>query len=323
MFTDSNTSCSVTEKMVITVNNAPEVSLTPYDSICESYGAYLLSATPAKGTWTGSGVEKTNDWYFNPALVSIINQEVFDLTYTFTDSNNCSDNGIFRLTVFEDKMVDAGNHDSICMMEGKVWLQASPEGGNWTGNGLEGNYFNPMVAGSGYHLLKYTFENGLCSSTDSIILYVATVPDSAITRSADSLFVTSGMTYYQWYLNGNAISGENKSFVVMSQQGVYFAEFIDPFGCEYKSKSFDFTGISATNESLISVYPNPVSKLLFIKGNQSTVHVKITDINGKEYIQMVKENGEFTIDLSAFASGVYYLTLQSNDFKKQYKIVKQ
>ena len=52
---------------------------------------------------------------------------------------------------------------------------------SWSGPGIAGNVFNPVLAGSGNHVITYsiTDANG-CSDSDQTILTVAT-PDATIT----------------------------------------------------------------------------------------------------------------------------------------------
>jgi PKD repeat protein len=60
-------------------------------------------------------------------------------------------------------------------------LRAHDPGGIWSGPGIIGNVFSPVIAGSGNHVITYsiTDANG-CSDSDQIILTVA-VPDATIT----------------------------------------------------------------------------------------------------------------------------------------------
>jgi PKD repeat protein len=71
--------------------------------------------------------------------------------------------------------------DTLCLESSPVTLQAHDRGGIWSGPGVSGNQFNPAVAGTGDHIIKYeiTDSNG-CSDSDQITVTVMPLPTADI-----------------------------------------------------------------------------------------------------------------------------------------------
>ena len=77
-------------------------------------------------------------------------------------------------------------------------------------------------------------------------------------------------------------------------------------------------------EIKISVYPNPVTDVVYVKSESSlNLNLTIYDIHGKELRNFVVREGLNTIDMSDFSKGIYYLNLEKNGKKEVHKIVRQ
>ena len=61
------------------------------------------------------------------------------------------------------------------------------------------------------------------------------------------------------------------------------------------------------NSSLITIYPNPVKDVVSISGATIGNKATLTDISGKQLLQLNITQTAFTIDMSAYNSGVYIL----------------
>lgn len=78
----------------ITVNPLPVVTFPPLPSLCPTSPALTLdSATPAGGTYSGTGVSGN---IFNPAVSG---PGTFPITYTYTDTNGCTNTATQSITV--------------------------------------------------------------------------------------------------------------------------------------------------------------------------------------------------------------------------------
>jgi len=79
-----------------------------------------------------------------------------------------------------------------------------------------------------------------------------------------------------------------------------------------------------------SVYPNPSSGMIYIKGKSLTgnnIHLKVTDALGQVVIEkdMAVANSSFTseLDMERAANGVYFITLSSSQSRVTSKFVLQ
>ncbi len=75
--------------------------------------------------------------------------------------------------------------------------------------------------------------------------------------------------------------------------------------------------------SQFSVYPNPVSNLLYITTTVTNYTVSIYNIQGQLISSPSKYSGSQTIDYSQFSKGIYLMTFTSESFTKTLKIVKE
>ena len=88
------------------------------------------------------------------------------------------------------------------------------------------------------------------------------------------------------------------------------------------------TSIVSNSFSSVSVYPNPATSTVTIDFQDSRIKnidakIKIYSLLGELLYQSAISNAQSTVDLSAFAKGVYILNISNNGGSKNYKIVKQ
>jgi len=91
--TSTNTHCSVTDSVDVTVNSLPTVSAGNNDTFTMSGTPILLKGfSPSGGKWEGQNVDSAGD--FTPSTLGS-----FTLTYTYTNSSGCSDSAMTIITV--------------------------------------------------------------------------------------------------------------------------------------------------------------------------------------------------------------------------------
>lgn len=135
-----------------------------------------------------------------------------------------------------------------------------------------------------------------------------------ITQNVNDLEATAGATTYQWYFNGQQISGATSATYTPSQIGIYVVRVTDANGCVYRySTGYKYTGPvgfeSFSNKSALSIFPNPTSGMVKVDGIKtgSDFEVAITDAVGRVVLQ---ERNNKSFDLSAYPNGLYLLTLK-------------
>ncbi|PSG90018.1 T9SS type A sorting domain-containing protein [Aurantibacter aestuarii] len=97
----------------------------------------------------------------------------------------------------------------------------------------------------------------------------------------------------------------------------------DRYGTQSTTEnSYNFSTLGIINSELdrVSIYPNPVKNELNIKGFKNIDSVSITNISG----QVIKQftNSLEKLDLSDLSSGVYFVSISSQEKIKRIKIIK-
>lgn len=76
-------------------------------------------------------------------------------------------------------------------------------------------------------------------------------------------------------------------------------------------------------QNYVSVYPNPVNDVLYLKGNTEISQVMISNNLGQIVYEGAVGQNETRIDISAFESGMYILTIQTPTGTATQKVMKQ
>jgi hypothetical protein len=81
--------------------------------------------------------------------------------------------------------------------------------------------------------------------------------------------------------------------------------------------------ISENNLASVSLYPNPVKDILFVKGQDKITLISLHNQLGQLFIESKPGKKEFNIDLSEYATGFYIIKIQTNNKERTYKIYKK
>jgi len=166
--------------------------------------------------------------------------------------------------------------------------------------------------------LIVTNSSGSDTLTVSPMITVDSPTPPIISIVGDTLFSSHGNSY-QWYLNGNPITGATDSFYVWHQVGTYSVQMTDSADCSSLSGGIMVTVQEISGGGRIEVYPNPANNtftiydLRFISG----ATIEIYNVFGeKVYIQNFKTQNtksEIRIDVSGLSNGVYFLKMDTGE----------
>ncbi|MEI7802533.1 MAG: gliding motility-associated C-terminal domain-containing protein, partial [Bacteroidota bacterium] len=197
---NSATGCGNSATSIVTVNLLPVVNAGSDQNFCNANTLIPLNGTPTGGTWSGTGVTGNN---FNPGTAGVGN---WTLTYSYTNSNGCSNSDQVLMTVINPTQANAGTGFNICVDADSInlnLLNPTPSGGTWIGNGVAANIFSPISL-NGLQILTYSFGSGFCLTTDTIHVTVNSLPIVTVNFSSsicigDSVTLTAGgATTYLW-----------------------------------------------------------------------------------------------------------------------------
>jgi large repetitive protein len=195
--------CSNSATLTATVNPLPTVNAGSDLSVCNQPIPVDLTATPAGGTWTGTGITDPSGEFTPSGLGN------FNAIYTFTDANGCIGRDTVVISVINATAGNAGNDSTVCLNAPLVQLNGLPAGGAWSGTGLIGNSFNPNAAGT--FELVYSFGSGSCATTDTLEIIVNPLPTinplSNITTCSNGSIINLTATPAGGTWSGNGVVG--------------------------------------------------------------------------------------------------------------------
>ena len=324
--------CIDLDTVVVTVVPLPSPVITPSGPTAFCVGGSVTLS---------SNIENQYQWStgVNDTLQSITVNAGGTYTLTITNIYGCSSSATQTVTVYNLPPIDAGLNDSTCLST-NIGLQAS--GGAsyiWhPGTSLSDSTVANPTAGP---VLTTTYtvigtDAGGCQSIDSVTITVLGNPNvPAIVKGNDTLYANpNNYAAYQWYLNGSPIVGATDSIYIYTQNGTYYLEVSNAFGCSSVSTTIvisDAIGINELSNSLMaSIYPNPTSENLFIDFNSKkadVVTLSIMDISGREVygekINLSTGMNRKQINTNVFNKGIYLVQFITENGVKSEKLIIQ
>ena len=156
---------------------------------------------------------------------------------------------------------------------------------------------------------NFAFGNGKPNAF--ALLQEQTLPAQPVIGYVGNTLESTSSTQYQWYLDGNEMSGETMQFVTpQPPYGSYEVMIINDDGCSSISAPVQVTaGIELSDENVV-LYPNPSNGSFQLPESHDPNDLKIIDMNGKECTFVQNENGKYS--LNAPSNGTYIVRYSIN-----------
>lgn len=164
----------------------------------------------------------------------------------------------------------------------------------------------------------------------AFVLKLNECADAGVTKTGANLSAHASGASYQWYTCNpfQAISGEINQTYIATASGDY-AVVVTQNGCTDTSVCYSVIGSGLQDFSLsnaIHLYPNPVKQNLLIQSQYplQDANIKILSITGqvaREYNHISTD--KFTIDMSSFVSGNYFIEIADKKNKYVRKVFKE
>ncbi len=158
---------------------APLELICPQDfTVCEDAGLVSLEGgAPSGGAFEGPGIMADG---FHP---DIAGPGLHTITYTYTDALGCQSSCSFEVTVNAVPEVACPDPATVCIDTPAFPLEgATPEGGMYSGAGVENGLFYPELGGIGVHVITYEFfDSNMCSSVCTFTIEVVPLPQVSCT----------------------------------------------------------------------------------------------------------------------------------------------
>jgi uncharacterized repeat protein (TIGR01451 family) len=142
-----------------------------------------------------------------------------------------------------------------------------------------------------------------------------------------ALLTASEGDYYQWFLNGDLITGATEQEHLALVNGSYAVQVDSDFPCSNMSPStfVIVDGVDDLSQPAISLFPNPMSEQAIITVAQlkGLATLKIVDLTGKvvRSEQININQGRFMFNRNGLAAGQYILQIGNTDQNTRLKFV--
>ena len=329
--TQSAGTCEGPATMVtLTISDYPIVTLTPFEPVCLNAAPFeLTGGNPEGGVWQGTGVD-TN--YFNPALAGVGENT---LSYTYTNEYGCSTTISQPMTVMDLPEVTLAPFTPLCDNVEPVELTGGlPEGGIYSGNGVENGFIYPSNIGAGETEIQYSYTETTTGCSNFAFQTISIKASPVISFGGDTtichnhiitLDATNENSTYLWSTGettptiqvdstGVGISGiKNISVTVNNSDGCTDSANI---AIAFK----DCTGIEELASSIgISIYPNPNQGNFTIELHSkqpTSVNMRILNLFSQQVFALdnlkVNQQALQNIYLDQLPNGIYILVIETN-----------
>lgn len=321
--TSSSTSaCTSTLVITVTVNPLPALSVVVTPSVlCVGNTATTTASGAASYAWN-TGMAGTTAT-FNPLVNTVY-------TVTGTDNLNCVNTKTVEVVV-NTNVLSLTSNTTIC--EGKSLMLVASGAVTYSWN--SGNPFPNLpvspVNTTTYSVTGTDIHN--CNISNSVVVTVN--PKPAVAVNADKNIVclgevfdltASGASTYVWSNNstGNTLSVTPSVDVIHT----YTVTGTDNNSCSNTAvvsvtvSRCSGIGEQNTLAGSVSVYPNPGSGIFALSAGVSAGTITVTDLSGRTVLTSEITGNQTELNMSAYASGIYYVHVQSASATDVIKIIK-
>ena len=235
-----------------TIDQFVQVKAGNDTTLCTNNNLYLLSGSPAGGTWSILPVAASNVLRLIGGTYYLDLNVPGNYSLTYKKGNSyCSSEVTRQFNILALPLVDAGRDITICENYTKLYpLNGTPAGGTWSGEGVTGNTFSTLGLATGSYILKYIWIDSVtnCSNTDQLVAKVTYAPVTEFNASKQGckdtpiLFTPSGPpnTNYNWnFGDGQTAISSGSINHTYRAGGTYTVSMIsaDPNNCSDMSSS--------------------------------------------------------------------------------------
>ena len=245
------------------------------------------------------------------------------VTFMATDSSGNMDSCSFDVTVNNpqlNNMITASPSTTAC--EGDTINLSAPPGFTYLWS-INPTTQSIIVITGGTYWVDITDNN--CTGRDSIDVTINATPAPVVAMNNGDL-CTGTFSTYQWFLNGNAISGANSACYTPAMDGNYTVSVTEN-GCEGVSDVFLFVAIGEEFQNeLFSIFPNPAEDELHIRMTQalnSAGEIKLYDLTGRVVLTKAFRSlkGTETVYLGELPGGTYVVEIASGSLLTRRSVV--
>jgi hypothetical protein len=311
---EDGSGCKVYKEMTITAKEVTIKDLVSSQTICYGDMETLQLATDSGyGTWYGANVSN------NEMSFTGLNPSRYLLVFEYEDDFICvADTAL--ITYASLPTIDAGSDFGWCIGANDKVLNALPNGGRWSGNGVTGSNFNAKSAGKGTHQLLYAYTDSLgCRNEDTVSVQVFDyVPSISVTDSAEAcesdekIKLTASKNGGTWIGTG-VLSTANPFTLNPRDLGSGFYQMVYQYTDSNQCKNSDTSFVRINDAPNIRVLVNDsnIAKGDTLRAKNNTISQNNVDYlwslgnpafitsTSKNFAEKVDSNGNFDLTLIA------------------------
>jgi hypothetical protein len=323
-----NLTPNVGDSLFVIFQNIPDVtpSITGLNAAyCSGTPAITLVGAPAGGAFT---VNSTSNTVYTPSTVG-------------TDTVKYTVGGCFitsqLITVNAIPVVTATSTASaICAGSTVTFTGGGASSYVWSNGVTNAVAFTPTATNT--YIVTGTDANG-CTDTASTSVTVNTLPTATVSATVTTLCAgtpttltgtPAGGTYSVVSGNAAALSGNTFNAPSTGTYTIVYT-YTDANACS-DSAQINFNvncvlGINALNKAniVLNALPNPTTGVVSIEilnANFDKANIQLLGMNG-QLLETLVYTGKTNIDLSKYASGIYYFNVYNDQMNKTIKVVKE
>ncbi len=311
----------------ITVSPSPQKPVATNQSICSGESVILAVSGNSEYKWyeTSSGGTSiaSGATYETPVL------NTSKTYYVEGFLGNCtSARTEVKAIILASPEQPISSTQNICKGESTTLIATGNSNYKWYDTPVGGSsitsgssYETPVLDSSVTYYIEGIIGDCITQTRTEVKIIVSENPDQPIIEinQNQKLTVASDFFTYQWYHNGEIISGADQSEYTPTKVGEYTIEVTNEGGCNSISKVFNvdqsFLNLSRDTKTF-TYYPNPVNDndILHIEGfTPEDYDVRIVNLQGKIVIQSTPVS---KIDISELSDGLYILLINNKPIGK-------
>jgi hypothetical protein len=178
----------------------------------------------------------------------------------------------------------------------------------WKYNSSSESTLNLLVSQAGTYY-SFSYDDKACVETDTIILTLGTILTAPTITEVDGYLTASISPNYQWYMNGNLLSGQTFQTLIgtYNPDVAYTVAVTSDDGCVVFSEPFGINSIKEETKN-VKIFPNPSNTHFEIHGVKEIQNITLEDVNGK----VVLETQSKLVDISKLVNGIYFVRIYTN-----------
>jgi len=299
---DGCTASSVAQSVVVNPN--------PVATVTNSGSSILCSGDNT--TLTASSGMSSYLWSDGSTSQSVTASSAGNYAVTVTNADGCSaTSSAIAITTSNISTPNITSSGSTSICSGSSVTLSVPTGYasySWS-DGSTTNSISPTTSGN--YTVTVTNADGCSTTTTATAVTVNTPPTATITSTgtgaicagaSETLSATSGMSSYQWYANGTAISGATSATYTANASGNYSVSVVDANGCSDISTNYSITNAAAP----VATITNTGSSILCTGGSAT-----LSAPSGMS--SYLWSDGSTTQSITASTAGNYAVTVTNAD----------